>query len=132
MTLASDVQALIAQNPTAAVVLDVVELVLATYEAATAPNLAAELANADASADALEAAKFPDTHPFEVAPSALGSASAAGLNVADAVYQAITTDGKITPELAVKALRANLNMVKALVAGATGTMATLIAAPVKP
>jgi hypothetical protein len=63
MSWSSDLEALALQagklNPTAGAALDLISAVLSVYDAATTPNLPAELASADAAADVAEAAKFP-------------------------------------------------------------------------
>lgn len=58
MSIASDVQALVSANPTAAAVVDILEIAIAVYFDLTKPDLPSELATADKAADALEMEKF--------------------------------------------------------------------------
>lgn len=109
MTLAADVQALVGANPTAAAVLDIVELAIAVYDKLSSPDLPAELANADALADAAEAAKWPPMANLMQTAVDLG----AQCNAETAAV------GCISAETAVKAIRNSVAMARAMMKGAT-------------
>jgi hypothetical protein len=126
-------------NPTAAIVLDFLDGVLALYDQATTPNLSAELASADAAGSAAEDVKFPPEAPTTRlrAPTPPGmppqppivNLTNEGLAVTRQVQSECAATGHICPETALAMVRNSLAMTKEL---RTGGASVLGAAPPLP